>query len=420
MTAALTIAAHHIRRVIRNPGLILLLLAIPLTLAVIEYAAFGRTAAVGKLPPATVLFLDEDDTLVSGALPQVFSGGPAKDFFELSQVPDKAEAARLFRRGQAAALIVVPKGFQDAVLEGTRAELGFYPNPVQSIGPEIARSMLEMTALIGNGLYAKALEPIGQIRTLVQADREPTPDDVAAISRGFFEAGRRLSSLDGLSGLTVGVKRPGASAVKTGFGNDPGQFFAYVFPGLVVFGLLFIAQALAMRLMRDRLRGLQRRLVIAPVGPNAVVLGGVVYTVIALFALLIVLGIIGAVVFRIRLRDPASLVAIGAGFAIFASGLHLLSMALAKSDRGAGFVGSVIVLVLSLVGGTFVPAEQYPPFLRSLAMLVPNGAAQQGFIDVLVHKAPLAALGGRLAVVWAWGLATMGLAVFFEQRRLRS
>jgi len=420
MTAALTIAAHHIRRVVRNPGLILLLLAIPLTFAIIEYAAFGRTAAKGTLPPATVLFLDEDDTLVSSALPQVFSGGPAKDFFELSQVQSKTEAVRLFKRGQAAALIVVPSGFQNAVLEGKRAELGFYPNPVQSIGPEIARSMLEMTALIGNGLYAKALEPIAQIRTLVQAEREPTSDEVAAISRGFFEAGRRLSSLQGLSGLTVGVQRPGASAVKTGFGNDPGQFFAYVFPGLVVFGLLFIAQALAMRLMRDRLRGLQRRLVVTPVGPGAVILGGAIYTVVALFALLVFLGIIGAVVFRIQLRDPASLVAIGAGFAIFASGLHLLSMSLATSDRGAGFVGSVIVLVLSLVGGSFVPAEQYPPFLRSLAVLVPNGAAQQGFIDVLVHKAPLAALGGRLAIVWTWGLAVMGLAVYFEQRRLRS
>jgi hypothetical protein len=53
-------------------------------------------------------------------------------------------------------------------------------------------------------------------------------------------------------------------------------------------------------------------------------------------------------------------------------------------------------------------------------VLVPNGAAQQGFIDVLVHKAPLAALGGRLAIVWTWGLAVMGLAVYFEQRRLRS
>jgi len=192
-----------------------------------------------------------------------------------------------------------------------------------------------------------------------------------------------------------------------------------VFPGLVVFALMFIAQSLAIRLLRDRMKGLQRRIVITPVSATAVVMGGVTYLVAGLLALLVFLALIGALVFRIQLRDPVSLLAIGLGFAVFAAGLHLLSGSLARSDRGAGFVGSVVVLVLSLLGGTFVPSETYPPFLRAVATLVPNGAAQQGFIDVLVHKIPLAELGGRLGVTWAWGLATMALAVFFERRRLR-
>lgn len=418
MRHALTIAAHHLRRVVRNPGLVLLMLAVPVTLAVIEYAAFGRTAATGKLPPTTVLFLDDDDTLLSGAVPQVFSGGPARDFFELSQVADKGEAVARFKRGQASALIVVPRGFQEALLAGGRAEIGFYPNPIQTIGPEIARSTLEMTTVIGNGLYAQALEPIARVKAILDAGREPTADEVAAISRGFFEAGQRLSALQGLTDLTVRVQRPGGE-VATGFGSDPGQFFAYVFPGLAIFGLLFIAQGLAIRLMRDRLKGLQRRLVLTPAGAGQVIGGGIVYMVSALAALLVVLALIGAAVFRIRLRDPLALVALGGGFAVFAAGLHLLSISLARSDRGAGFVGSVVVLVLSLVGGTFVPSEQYPPFLRSLATLVPNGAAQQGFIDVLVHKIPIAGLAGRLAVTWVWGVAALGLAAVFERRRLR-
>jgi len=124
-------------------------------------------------------------------------------------------------------------------------------------------------------------------------------------------------------------------------------------------------------------------------------------------------------VFRLQLRDPIALLTIGVGIALFASGLHLLSNSLAKSDRGASFVGGVVVLLLSLLGGSFVPAEQFPPFLRGVAMCVPNGAAQQGFIDVLVHKLPLAQLGGRLAVTWAWGLATVGLAMLLERRKLR-
>jgi ABC-type multidrug transport system permease subunit len=416
----LTIAAHHLRRMVRSPGLILVMLAIPLTLAVIEYAAFGRTIAAGKLPPTTVLFLDEDDTLLSGAVPQVFSGGPARDFFELAQVADREEAVRRFKRGQASALIVVPGGFQQALLEGRRAEIGFYPNPIQTIGPEIARSLLDMTMVIGNGLYAQAIAPIAHVRAIIDENREPTSDEVAAISRGFFEAGQRLAGLQGLSNLTVGIKRPGEQKARTGFGTDPSQFFAYVFPGLAVFGLLFIAQALAIRLMRDRLRGLQRRLVVTPAGAGQVVLGGVIFLVTALAFLLAFLALIGAAVFGIRLRDPLALGALGAGFALFAAGLHLLSTSLARSDRSAGFVGSVVVLVLSLVGGTFVPSEQFPPLLRSLATMVPNGAAQQGFIDVLVHKIPLAGLGGRLAVTWAWGLAALGLAVVFERRRLRS
>lgn len=145
----------------------------------------------------------------------------------------------------------------------------------------------------------------------------------------------------------------------------------------------------------------------------------VVYVVAGLLVLLAFLALIGALVFRIQLRDPVALVAVGLGFAVFAGGLHLLSCSLARSDRSAGFVGSVVVLVLSLLGGTFLPIETYPPFLQRVAALVPNGAAQQAFIDILVHKTPLAGLGGHLAMTWAWGLIIMGLAVFFERRRLR-
>ncbi|MCX6546038.1 MAG: ABC transporter permease [Acidobacteria bacterium] len=419
MTAAITIATHHLRRVVRNPGLILLLVAIPLTIALIEYAAFGQTAAAGKLPPTKVLFLDEDGSLASGAVPQVFAGSPVKDMFELAHVASRDEAIGLFKKSQAAALIVVPKGFQDNLLAGRRSELVLYKNPIQSIGPDIAQSMLEMTVVIGNGLYGQAIEPISRIKTYVDQRRDPTSDEVAEVSRGFFEAGRRMVSLQGLQNMKVGVIRPGEAAAKTGFGNDPKLFFAYVFPGLVVFALMFIAQSLAMRLLRDRMKGLQRRIAIAPASGLAVIFGGVIFMVVSMLALLLVLAALGAIVFRLQLRDPIALMAIGIGFAIFASGLHLLSNSLAKSDRGASFVGGVVVMLLSLVGGSFVPAEQFPPFLRSVAMIVPNGAAQQGFIDVLVHKLPIAQLGGRLAVTWAWGLTTVGLAMWFEGRRLK-
>ena len=419
MKTSLIIAGHHLRRIVRNPGLILLLLAIPLTISLIEYGAFGQTAAAGKLPPTKILFLDEDGTLASGAVPQVFAGNPVKDLFEIAHVSSTDEAASLFKKSQAAALIVVPKGFQDRLLSGDRSELVLYKNPIQTIGPEIAKSMLDMTVVIGNGLYGQAIEPISRIKKMVDAKRDPEPGEIAEISTGFYEAGRRLTGLQGLKDLKVSVQRPGETTGQATFGGDPKTFFAFVFPGMAVFALMFIAQSLAIRLLRDRMKGLQRRIATTPASPMSVVMGGVLYMVTAMLALLLVLALLGAVVFRIELRDPVALLAIGFGFAVFASGMHLLSISLARSDRGASFVGGVVVLVLSLLGGTFVPAEQYPPFLRSVAMVVPNGSAQQGFIDVLVHKLPIAQLGGRIGITWAWALVTLAMAVFFERRRVR-
>jgi ABC-2 type transport system permease protein len=419
MSATWIIAQHHLRRMLRNPGLILLMLAIPVTLALIEYGAFGRTAAEGKLPAVKVLILDEDQSFLSAAVPQVFSSGPAKDLFEVAQTPGREEARRLFQRNQASALIVVPKGFQDSVLSGQRTELILYKNPVQSISPEIAASMLEMAAAIGNGLYGQAVEPLRKVKSFIDGRREPSAEEVAEVSKGFYNASRRLGSLEGLNNLKIAVQRPNQAEKSTGFGSNPRQFFAYIFPGLAIFALLFIAQALAMRLLRDRMKGLQRRIIVASVSPYAMMAGGVVYLIVGLIFLLLVLAAIGALIFRIELRDPLALLSIGLGFAVFASALHLFSISIAKSDRGAGFFGSVAILLFSLIGGTFVPAEQYPPFMQNLAFLVPNGAAQQGFIDVLVHHRSIAELGGRLAVTWGWGLMMLGLAVLCEWKRLR-
>ena len=136
----LIIARHHLLRIFRSPGLIVILLAVPVTLAGIEYAAFGPTVASGKLPPIKVLVLDEDKTLVSGAVPQVFTAaGPLRDMFETSPVADRAAARALFQKNEASALVIVPKGFQDALLAGHKAELQFAPNPLQTFSPPSRR-----------------------------------------------------------------------------------------------------------------------------------------------------------------------------------------------------------------------------------------------------------------------------------------
>ena len=408
---ALIIARHHLVRMVRNPWLIVILAAVPVTLAIIEYAAFGPTIASGKLPPITVLVLDEDDTFLSGAVPQIFTGsGPMRDMFETAAVTDRATAQHMFQRNQASALVVVPKGFQLALLAGNTAELQFVPNPLQTISPGIVRSVLDMTTLVGNGLYKQAADPIRRINALQTSGRPPAADDVAEISRGFFEAGRRLNGFRTLQDTPLTVVRP-AGQRDTGFGRGSREFFAFIFPGLVIFGLMFISQALALRLMRDRVLGMDRRISMAPVSAASRDLGSLLFFNGALVALLFVMMLVGAAIFRIELRNPPALLALAIGFALFASGLHLTIIGIAKDDRSASFIGTALVMVLALLGGTFIPAETYPPFLRSVAFLMPNGAAQQGLVDVLAHGQTLAQVSGRVLTTWIWALVLVVTAV---------
>jgi ABC-2 type transport system permease protein len=418
MTTAAIIAAHHLKRIVRSPGLILLLMAIPLTLAGIEYAAFAPAAASGKLPPIKVLVLDEDRTFASSAVPRLIGSGPLADYIEIDNTTDVPSARRSLQRGQASALIVVPQGFQQALFDRRTAEIRFVPNPAQTISPEIVRSMLDMLTAITNGLLARAQAPLDAINKVAAAGRAPTEDEVAEISRGFFRAGQQLQVLNELQNLAVDVKRPSGTTERFEFTGGASSFFAYIFPGLVMFGLMFISQALATRLLRDREAGLQRRIATAPASRAAILAGGALYLFVALTVVLVLLALVGSVVFRLTLTNPGTLLVIAFGFAFFATGLQLLVISMARSDAGAQAVAGALIMILSLLGGAFVPLESYPPALRAIGELLPNGAAHQAFIDVLVRQKILGEILRPVAIIWTWALAFTAVAVVLERRRL--
>ncbi len=416
MRAAFIIALHHLRRLARRPGLVLLLVAVPSTLAFIEYAAFGGGVASGKLPPMKVLFIDEDASFASRFVPQFFSNGALKDLVVTATAPDRDAARRAFLDNDAAALVVIPRGFQAALLDGRRAELVLYKNPIATIGPEIAEGVLQMLQTIGNRLYAQAVAPLERIRALDKAGRQPTRDDIAEISRGFFEAGRRLNRVTALDKNTVALQRPDRPP-DTGRGfRTRGEFFAMFFPGLAIFGLFFLSQSLALGLLRDRARGLERRILTTPASASAIAAGNATYLIGAMLCTLLVLAGIGTFVFGITLRNPVALLVIGLGFALFASGLHLVVTAIATSDRDAGFISTGLMLTLMLAGGTFIPAEQFPAWLRVVSFRVPNGAAQQAFIDVLSRGRGLGSVAPLVAVTWAWAILVLAAYVYLKRR----
>jgi ABC-2 type transport system permease protein len=84
----------------------------------------------------------------------------------------------------------------------------------------------------------------------------------------------------------------------------------------------------------------------------------------------------------------------------------MLITALARSPAQVGSIGSAIMLIFGLLGGSFIDLEEMPPFIQALSKFTPNAWGLDGFTTL--------ALGGTLVdlAVPITALLIMGTALF--------
>ncbi|HNY40808.1 MAG TPA: hypothetical protein PKJ41_10450, partial [Bryobacteraceae bacterium] len=99
-------------RVSRDPFAFALWLGIPFSILLLMNLAFGGRSSSGPRPQGVILIADLDGTLLSGALNSAFSQGPLGDMFKPEKTTEADGRGRM-AKGEASALIIVPKGFQD-------------------------------------------------------------------------------------------------------------------------------------------------------------------------------------------------------------------------------------------------------------------------------------------------------------------
>src|SRR5512134_141601 len=124
MRYQLVAATKDIRRRLADPAALAFWIALPLLLG----GLLSFISGDGGAPPrATVLVADEDGTFVSGLLRTALAQAP----LDLEPV-ELDDGRRRIDDGDATALLVVPAGFQQTVLDGvSSAELTLVTNPAQ-------------------------------------------------------------------------------------------------------------------------------------------------------------------------------------------------------------------------------------------------------------------------------------------------
>jgi len=196
--------------------------------------------------------------------------------------------------------------------------------------------------------------------------------------------------------------------------------FQVTVPGNAVLFGFYIALTVAMSFAGERRTGAWRRLLAAPVPRWKVLLATLVpFYVIGCAQLAFLFGI-GALVFGMKVAGSlVALVVLSMAVVLCAVCLGLLFAAMGGTERQLGGIGSVVLLVMGLLGGCMLPRLIMPQTMKSIGHAVPHSWALDGYYDVLVREGTsLADIAPSLVALLAFaaGFAILGLARFRFER----
>jgi ABC-2 type transport system permease protein len=187
----------------------------------------------------------------------------------------------------------------------------------------------------------------------------------------------------------------------------------YLLAGLIGYGVVATAFAgLAITLVLRRESGVLKRVRGTPL-PTAIYLGGVIVSMLVVLAILVVAQLL---VGRFLLdaawpKSPFALaVVLLVGAVVFAA-LGLAFTGAVRSSEGASAFVNAIYLPLVFISGVFFSVDSMPGFLQAIAEVSPLTYLLRLVRDLFIEGGGLTDAAGDLAVLVAWGIVGVAVAL---------
>ena len=415
MRKILTIMWKDISVIFRDGAALLLMIAGPLVLTLglgLITGSFNRDEDAPTISRIPVLVVDQDGGALATVLDDLLRGDTLSDLLAAEAWHDETAALERVRQGEAAAAVIIPAGFSASLM----------PNPTSG----------ELPAPVALRVYGDPGSPIGAavVRTIAEEFTNRAVNNVVAIQIGLTELatsgavapadlpavgqamGERLFSGDDGGALIAVRTESVATGGATGF--NPLSFFA---PAMALLFLMYAVTLGARSLIAERREGTLARMLAAPVTPAQVLSGKVAGIFMTGFLQLGVLILLTTLMYRLNWGNPLGVLLLVAAAALAATGWGLLLAALSSNAGQITAMGTALMLIFGILGGSFVPGMAFGPVLDWAGRITPNRWAQDGFLslasgDGLVGIAtPLTALVIMAVVLFALS------AVIFRRRQ---
>ena len=375
----LWIAAANLRRTFRVRTNIFFVFVFPMVLILVLGATFG-----GSSSPRLGVITQGSGPLGT-ALVQKLERTP---HLRVVPVADPAALLTQVQRGNLAAGLVIPPGYDTAIRAGHGMVLRYMARPDQSsqqLGETVQGAVSQQAALLGAARFAVT-------------ERSATSFDA-----GLAEAAR-------ISPAVPSISVTQTTAGTALFSKTLGQFDEGAWTELLLF-LFLIALTGAVALIETRRLGLSRRMLATPTAPGTVIagetLGRVLIAVIQ--AAVIILG--SALLFGVRWGQPIAVAAVVILFALVGAGAgNLRGRSSATSSRQweSRCSWAWARRARRLHGAT----RSLLPTMKRVAHITPQAWGNDAFAKLVGHGASITGILPQLGVLAAYAVVLLTLATW--------
>jgi len=369
----------------------------------------GGSNGLSDIP---VVIVNLDNEQLGNALVDVFNSEELADLMEPTASSDPEAARQLINDDQASAAVIIPKGFTQSIIptQGTSfgqnyvqpepVKIEVYANPSSPTSAGVIKAIVdEFVSRIDEG-RTSGMTSIMQL----MSNGLLNPHNVEARARDLFQNIDQTES----TAITLKTDKEGATAVEF-------DLLAYFAPGMALMFLMYTVSYGGRSILAERTQGTLPRLMISPT-QTAQVLGGKVlgifFTGVAQVGILI---LASSVFFQVKWGDTLGIIALILAAVFGAAGWGMLITAFAHTPAQVGSIGTAIMLIFGIMGGSFINLEQFPPFMQTVSKITPNAWGLDGF-TTLALGGTLKNLTEPIAALLIMGAVLFGISVVLFNR----
>lgn len=304
--------------------------------------------------------VDGDNSMMSENIAQSLGAVP---IFEISE-GDLGGKLDELKSGDLRAVFLIPAGLEASINSGQKADITVYYDPSQTSSSPIILSIM-------NELLNEINRQLTQQPVLLELNEESVQ-------------AQELNYID------------------------------YLVPGILAMSILFLSLFGSLPLVEWREKLILKRLGATPLRRSTVVFSQVVYRLMLAVVQTIIIILVAFFVFDVQIVGNwlllLGLVLLGALTMI---SISYFAVSRARTTEGAMPIIQLIQFPMLFLSGIFWPIEFFPEFMQPIVSAIPLTYLGDALRQVMVDATPLHPLGLDVAVLAAWFVVCMALAIRF-------